>query len=118
MPRLWQPDTADLELAEVLHALADPSRLAIVARIARFGPHNCVDLGGQLELHKSTLSHHYRVLREAGVTWTEVNGRSRRISLRRADLQSRFPGLLDAVLASMRDTFAGDAVPSDAKAAS
>jgi len=47
---------------------------------------------------KSTLSHHLRVLREAGVTLTEPNGTQRVVSLRRADLDERFPGLLDAVL--------------------
>jgi DNA-binding transcriptional ArsR family regulator len=47
------------------------------------------------------MSHHYRVLREAGVTWTEVEGRTRYVSLRRGDLDARFPGLLDAVLAQL-----------------
>ena len=49
---------------------------------------------------KSTLSHHLRVLREAGLTLTEPNGTQRVVSLRRDDLDERFPGLLDAVLAA------------------
>jgi DNA-binding transcriptional ArsR family regulator len=49
---------------------------------------------------KSTLSHHLRVLREAGITLTEPSGTQRVVSLRADDLNARFPGLLDAVLAA------------------
>jgi len=47
---------------------------------------------------KATLSHHLKVLRESGLTHTRCEGRSRLISLRREDLEDRFPGLLDAVV--------------------
>ncbi|MHB8620628.1 MAG: hypothetical protein ACYDAG_13825 [Chloroflexota bacterium] len=47
------------------------------------------------------MSHHFRVLREAGVTRTRVEGAHRYVTLGRADLDARFPGLLDAVLASL-----------------
>jgi DNA-binding transcriptional ArsR family regulator len=54
----------------------------------------------ELGLSKATLSHHFRVLRESGVVWTRPEGRKRLLSLRTEDLEERFPGLLDAVLAA------------------
>lgn len=94
---LHQPDTADLELTAVLQALGDPIRLEIVRRLAAEGEQTCgtFDLG----ISKATRSHHFKVLREAGLTHTRPEGTHRHVSLRRDDLESRFPGLLDAVLA-------------------
>ena len=94
----WHPATEDIELAQVMHALADPARLEIVARLAAGGGENCRATTSGIDLHKSTVSHHYRVLREAGVTMTTVEGRARMVRLRRDALDARFPGLLDAVL--------------------
>jgi DNA-binding transcriptional ArsR family regulator len=87
-----------LELASVLHALSDPARLAIVRHLA--SDHECTCGGFDLDLSKATLSHHYRVLREAGVVKTRPDGRRRYLSLRQEDLESRFPGLLEAVLSN------------------
>ncbi|MFG2914835.1 ArsR/SmtB family transcription factor [Kitasatospora sp. NPDC048298] len=99
--RLPQPATADIDLVTVLHALGDPVRMTLLLSYADDGEHSCDPRGLGLEhLHKSTVSHHMRVLREAGVTTTRVAGRNRFVSLRRADLDARFPGLLDALLAS------------------
>lgn len=97
---MFHPATADISLAAVMHALSDPARLAIVAQLAELGAEPCGDI--DLDLHKSTISHHYRVLREAGVTLTTVEGRTRIVRLRRDDLEARFPGLLPAVLAALR----------------
>lgn len=94
---LPHPDTADLDLAAVMHALSDPIRLQLVACLACDEGENCGALSQSIELHKSTLSHHYRVLREAGITRTTVIGRTRVMHLRYQDLQARFPGLLDVV---------------------
>jgi DNA-binding transcriptional ArsR family regulator len=92
------PPTSELELASVLHALSDPARLAIVRHLA--SGHECTCGGIDLNLSKATLSHHYRVLREAGVVRTRPEGRRRLLSLRKADLHARFPGLLEAVLSN------------------
>ncbi|MFK0022957.1 ArsR/SmtB family transcription factor [Streptomyces sp. NPDC090798] len=54
-------------------------------------------------LHKSTVSHHMRIMREAGLTSTRAVGRNRFVRLRRDDLDARFPGLLDALLKSLPD---------------
>jgi DNA-binding transcriptional ArsR family regulator len=90
------PPAAELELAAVLHALSDPVRLRIVRSLAVEGPRTCGTF--DVPVAKSTLSHHFRVLREAGVTLTEPDGTQRVVSLRSDDLNERFPGLLSAVL--------------------
>jgi DNA-binding transcriptional ArsR family regulator len=51
---------------------------------------------------KSTLSHHLRVLRDCGITWTRCEGTQRFISLRKDDLEERFPGLIGCVLDGAR----------------
>ena len=96
--RLDQPTADELELPTVLHALSDPIRLRIVRDLADAGACNCGSFA--VPVAKSTLSHHLRVLREAGVTLTEPSGTQRVVSLRRTDLDARFPGLLDAVLSA------------------
>jgi DNA-binding transcriptional ArsR family regulator len=93
---LHQPAVEDLDLTTVLQALGDPVRLTIVRELAASGEQVCgsMDVG----VSKSTRSHHFKTLREAGITDTRVEGTHRHISLRRDDLEARFPGLLDAVL--------------------
>lgn len=99
MREVSHPATEAIRLVEVLRALGDPIRLDIIQRLARTGQENCNALGGDIDVHQSTLSHHYRVLREAGLTLTTVEGRMRLVRLRRDDLDALFPGLLDSVLA-------------------
>jgi DNA-binding transcriptional ArsR family regulator len=93
---LFQPDTSDLDLTTVLQALGDPMRLTIVRALDSIGEQACGSL--ELGISKSTRSHHFKTLREAGVTSTRIEGTHRHVSLRRDDLEARFPGLLDAVL--------------------
>jgi DNA-binding transcriptional ArsR family regulator len=89
-------------LSGVLHALSDPARLEIVRRLAEGDEPSCGMF--ELGLSKATLSHHFRVLREAGVVRTRLDGRKRYLSLRAGDLDARFPGLLQAVLGAKRPT--------------
>ena len=99
--KLHHPDRDEFELPAVLHALSDPHRLEIVRTLADAGdPRPCgtMDLG----LSKSTMTHHFRTLRESGVIEQRREGTTKLTSLRRDDLDARFPGLLDAVLASDR----------------
>jgi DNA-binding transcriptional ArsR family regulator len=96
---LEHPTRSQLELAPVLAALSDPMRLQIVRVLARdSAPRACGTF--DLPVTKSTSSHHFRVLREAGVIYTRIEGRQRMNELRRDDLDARFPGLLDVVLAA------------------
>lgn len=91
-----EPAATALELPAILHALSDPARLAIVAALAAEGERRCGTF--ELGLSKATRSHHLRVLREAGLTRTRAEGTQRLVSLRRGEIDERFPGLLDAVL--------------------
>lgn len=96
---LPHPDPADIRLAEVLHALSDPMRLIVVRRLARADAEvACCDV--PLPVTKSTTTHHFRVLREAGVIAQNYRGTSKMNALRRAELDRLFPGLLDSVLAA------------------
>jgi DNA-binding transcriptional ArsR family regulator len=94
------PQVHELSLPKVLAALADPARLATVRMLAQVGESACgqVQHDAGLEVSKSTMSHHIRILREAGITQCRVQGARRLLTLRREDLDARFPGLLDAVL--------------------
>ena len=100
MRLLPHPATEDIQLTEVLRALSDPVRMEIVIRLALRGEMTCTSAGDDLGVHKSTASHHYRALREAGVIMSKQEGRLKYISLRRADLDARFPGLLDSILSA------------------
>ncbi|MEV6674702.1 metalloregulator ArsR/SmtB family transcription factor [Streptomyces sp. NPDC051162] len=99
MRSLTEPTREDIQLATVFHALSDPARLQMVQDLASGQERNCSRLSSQLA--KSTLSHHFKVLREAGVTHTRVEGTWRFISLRLDDLEARFPGLFDAIFRSL-----------------
>jgi len=96
MRDLYQPERADIALADVLYALSDPIRLRIVREIAERGEKTCGVIG--VPMPKSSVSYHFKVLREAGLTHTRVDGTQRFISLRQDDLEGRFPGLLASVL--------------------
>jgi DNA-binding transcriptional ArsR family regulator len=96
MSTLIQPDSDQMQLAAVMAALSDPVRVTIVRALAAQGEFACGTL--ELSVSPATRSHHFRVLREAGITNTRVAGTHRFVSLRRDELDERFPGLLDAVL--------------------
>jgi DNA-binding transcriptional ArsR family regulator len=94
------PPAANFRLATVLAALADPARLAIVRTLAAEGDSPCAELHhtAGLTISRSTFSHHQRILREAGVIRERINGAQRILSVRRPELDSCFPGLLDVVI--------------------
>jgi DNA-binding transcriptional ArsR family regulator len=94
------PPVEEMGLPKVLAALADPVRLATVRTLAQVGESSCNQIrqDAGLEVSKSTMSHHLRILREAGITHSRVQGARRLLTLRREDLDARFPGLLDAIL--------------------
>ena len=96
---LHHPAADEMRLPAVLHALSDPQRLHIIAALAAADePRACGSI--ELNVAKSTMTHHFRVLREAGLIRQERVGTTKLTSLRREDLEARFPGLLDAVLGS------------------
>ena len=96
MRTLHHPRVDEISLPEVLHALSDPVRLEIVRLLADEQERPCSAV--EAKVAKSTLSHHFKVLREAGITFTRANGTHRMVSLRTEDLEERFPGLIGSVL--------------------
>jgi DNA-binding transcriptional ArsR family regulator len=94
------PALEELDLTAVLHALSDPVRLRIVAGLAEDDERTCGSF--DVSVSKSTCTHHFRVLREAGVIRQRQQGTARLNSLRRDDLEARFPGLLGTILQAAR----------------
>ena len=95
---LEEPDLNDMTLTGVMAALADPVRVTILREIAARGESACGTF--ELGVTKATRSHHFKVLREAGLTHTRAEGTHRYVSLRSDDVEERFPGLRGAVLAA------------------
>jgi DNA-binding transcriptional ArsR family regulator len=110
------PGIGEMTLTEVLAALSDPTRVGLVRLLSD----GCERGWGELQtpVSKSTLSHHLRVLRDAGLTRTRQEGTRCYVVLRRGDLDARFPGLLDAVLAAADGEDVGSQVGLTTDAAS
>ena len=101
---LPHPDPDQITLPNVLAALGDETRLAIIGCLARCEATSglvCGQLGGLTS--KTNLTYHVAKLREAGVVNVRPEGTKRRVTLRREDLDQRFPGFLDSVIASAID---------------
>jgi DNA-binding transcriptional ArsR family regulator len=90
------PAADQLTLERIFHALSDPARLDIVRHLARVKEATC----GELDCGrpKSSMSHHFRILRESGLVVTRAEGSVHQNSLRRKELNQRFPKLLDVIL--------------------
>ena len=119
---IQQPLRDDIALTQVLHALSDPVRMEIVLKIARAGQVACGAF--DIPMPKSTLSHHFKVLRESGIVATRREGNELMNSLRFEDLEARFPGVIKAIIAAQPDMPPGGSRhhavfdPEDAKALS
>jgi DNA-binding transcriptional ArsR family regulator len=101
IPSQYEPSRDELVLTEVLHALSDALRLEIVRAVALAGGKPCSGFTFAASIPKSSLSHHFRVLREAGVLTTRREGKELINSLRCEDLEARFPGLLKSILEAL-----------------
>ncbi|GGE11451.1 transcriptional regulator [Aureimonas endophytica] len=101
MRPLFHPAIEDLRPDAILHALSDPDRAAIFIRVARegcVGSCSTVAAIGDRVIPKSSLSMHFRVLREAGLIRSERQGVEMRNHARCAEVETRFPGLLGAIM--------------------
>ncbi|OYO07036.1 transcriptional regulator [Enemella evansiae] len=96
MANAEHPDLAEVPLITVLSALSDPLRMGIVRLLADGAERQWGELDAPVS--NSTLSHHLKVLRSAGVTRTRMEGTRCFVRLRADELTDRFPGLLDSVL--------------------
>ncbi len=90
------PAPTDFALERIFNALSDPVRLGIVRHLARVTEATCGELDGGRP--KSSVSHHFRILRDAGLVQTRVAGTVHQNTLRLDELESRFPGLMEAIL--------------------
>lgn len=109
MRPLLHPSIEDVRPEAILHALSDPVRVAIFASITRTG---CVPTCstfasvGDRVIPKSSLSQHFKILREAGLIRSERQGVEMRNSSRCEEVNARFPGLLQAILQAYQQTAA------------
>ncbi len=112
MRPLFHPSIEDVTVEGILHALSDPVRVAIFSQIVAGGcPQNC---SGFLHLSekaipKSTLSQHFKALREAGLIRGERVGVEMRNTSRCAEIEQRFPGLIKAIVKAHNVQSAGNA---------
>jgi DNA-binding transcriptional ArsR family regulator len=100
--KIPHPPVDALDLATIMRALGDPARLEIVRLLADGQPRLCGEIYTTLGVPNSTGSYHLRTLREAGLTRARPAGTQRYISLRREDLDGRFPGLVDVLVGERR----------------
>ena len=115
MRPLFHPAVDDITVEGILHALSDPTRMTIVRTLRTDAERACGTF--PVDVTPSTLTHHFRVLREAGVIRQRQDGNRRWTRLRAADLERRFPGLLDTVVTAYERQGTGS-VPAAAPSAS
>lgn len=96
----YHPPAEDIDLATVMSVLGDPTRLAILGGLARreSHAHKCSHFTSLAS--KSNLTYHLGKMREAGIIRVEPCGTAKLITIRREDLDARFPGFLDCVIAA------------------
>ena len=94
----FHPSLKDIPLESILYALSDPVRLSIVQQLSAEGEMTCGQFCSTANKGKSTMTHHFKVLRDSGIIHTRVEGREHFTTLRAKELDSRFPGLLDSIL--------------------
>jgi predicted transcriptional regulator len=91
------PALRDVSLHAVMQALSDPCRIAIVRELLNAKGRALACNEVQLDVCKATRSHHFEVLRAAGIIFTETEGTKCMTSLRSKEFNKRFPGLLKLV---------------------
>ncbi|MDE2481050.1 MAG: helix-turn-helix transcriptional regulator [bacterium] len=97
---LWYPEREDITIYGILAALSDPTRLEIVRALAQHEercPFDFLDITS-----KQNLTHHFKVLREAGLIKSRYEGRKKFVWLRRDPIDEMFPGLLDGILGAVK----------------
>jgi DNA-binding transcriptional ArsR family regulator len=104
MRPIFHPSIEDVTVEAILHALSDPVRVAIFARIIGGECSNCCAFlnVNQTAIPKSTLSQHFRALREAGLIRGERRGVEMHNVSRCAEIEKRFPGLMEAIVNAYR----------------
>ena len=96
MQDLFHPAREELNMSSILNALGDPVRLQIMKQLSEKSELTCACCN--VNLQKSALSHHFKVLRESGLIHVRLDGKQRFLTIRYEDLTARFPGLLETIL--------------------
>lgn len=102
---ILHPSIDDITLEALFYALGNDARLRIVANLANAGkkPLICAEsVEGIEDLSQSTTSHHFRVLREGGLVYSERKGKECLNTLRTAELEAKFPGVMKSILAAIK----------------
>lgn len=99
MRELFHPNIEQMNLSTIFNALGDPIRLQIIKNLAHKKETTCASCN--IDLPKSALSHHFKVLRESGLINVRIEGKQRFLSIRYKELEDRFPGLIDSILKSI-----------------
>jgi DNA-binding transcriptional ArsR family regulator len=105
MKPLFHPAIDDLTVESIMHALSDPVRVAIFVRIAGSGcSHTCSNFltVDERSVPKSTLSQHFKALRDAGLIRSERRGVEMLNTSRCAEIEGRFPGLIGSIVNAYR----------------
>lgn len=100
MRQIKHPNIEQIELTDIMYALSDPTRLEIVARLANAGRKMTC---GEFDLNrpKSSMSHHFKILRAAGLVETLIEGTEHMNALRVNEIEQKFPGVLQSVLQAL-----------------
>jgi DNA-binding transcriptional ArsR family regulator len=99
MKPLYHPPIESIPYTKILHALSEPNRIRIIRCLNESGENNCSAYSIELMLNKSTVSHHIKILREAGLIEGRIEGKEHIYSLRKEEVDKKFPGLLHSVFA-------------------
>src|ERR1700677_202973 len=102
MKNLNHPSKDDISIFAILYALSEPLRFAIVEQLANGEEMTCGGFKLPCVKGKSTMTHHFKVLRDAGLINTRVDGREHYTSLRRQDIEERFPHLLEVLVKAFK----------------
>lgn len=95
------PKIEDIEITDIMYALSDPARVEIIRLISESKKAlTCGEL--RLDRPKSSMSHHFKILRDSGIVSTEIEGKEHYNSLRIKELEEKFPGVLKAILKSIK----------------
>jgi DNA-binding transcriptional ArsR family regulator len=104
MKNLHHPPKEDISIFGILYALSEPVRFSIVEQLAAGEELTCGAFKLPSTKGKSTMTHHFKVLRDSGLIYTRVDGREHYTSLRREEIEERFPRLLDTLLHAYKNS--------------
>lgn len=97
MREIKHPNIQDVSITDLMYALSDPTRVEIVRQIAQSS--EALTCGAlEIDRPKSSLSHHFKILRSSGIVMTQIEGKEHFNSLRTKELEECFPGVFKSIL--------------------